>query len=187
LWPSQWSSQYAEASISANDTSRTTQSLQSATATAGPSTTATATAEPIATSVAPELGAEAEETPHTSVPVIAGVSAVAVIAFTACLVLLAIVWKRGRSSCCSRRARASASSEEDHVGQADHGANPPSEKRCRQELSAGEAHIHELDGTTVASPRGVEEDGVFAGHWPSDTQAQTGTVSGKIRPGLGSL
>ncbi|KAK5091893.1 hypothetical protein LTR70_002990 [Exophiala xenobiotica] len=182
LWPSQWSSQYAEASISANDTSRTAQSVQSATATA----TATATAEPIATSAAPGLGAEAEENPHTSVPVIAGVSAVAVIAFTACLVLLAIVWKRGRSTCCSRRARASASSEENHVGQAEHGANPNSEKKCRQELSAGEAHIHELDGTTVASPRGVEEDDVFAGHWLSDTHAQTGTVSGKIRPGLGS-
>lgn len=141
--------------------------------------TATATAEPIATSAAPELGDEAEENPHTSVPVIAGVSAVAVIAFTACLVLLAIVWKRGRSSRYSRRTHASASSEEDHVEQADHGANPNSEKKCPQELSAGEAHIHELDGTTIASPCGLDEDGVFAGHCLGDTHAQTGPVSGK--------
>lgn len=139
--------------------------------------TATA-AEPAATSVAPESGDGVVENSHTSVPVIAGVSAVAVLALTACLVLLAIVWKKGVLNPCLRTRHASPSPEENHVEHTDHEAYRSREKDLLQELSAGEAHVHELDGTTIASPGGLDEDKMSARRSPSDVHAQSGPADG---------
>lgn len=135
-------------------------------------------AEPVATSVAPKSGDGVVENSHTFVPVIAGTSAVAVLAITACLVLLAIVWEKGISNPCLRTRHASPSTEEHRIEHTDHEAYRSREKDLLQELSAGEAHVHELDGTTIASPGGLDEDEVSARRSPSDVHAQRGPADG---------
>lgn len=146
------------------------------------------TAGPAASSDDPDSGDEAEDNPSTSVPVIAGASAVAAIAFTAWLVLLAVIWRKrtGRRRVPNEQPAEQTQTDVEGTDNLNVTSNlKASEGTPPQELSGGEAHIHELEGTTIASPRTLlDGDDGLTGTARTDTKVSSERASQDRRDGV---